>query len=281
MANKESGKALAEALKHNSVLTALDVSNNTRYTHLLDGPGFAQELAIGIKDNGALSCEDGRCYHEWQLNPRFGARKQCQSCRGNLQELSLAEVALKYGASEDKVLEGMGCDICSTAMNSRNKWPVHHCASEDCDWDMCNECFDTPEYKYISTDPGIKGQEEDPGVQFDNVVCLHCNKPKDQHSNKGAMTSLNLASNNLRAEGAKVVAEAIKVTKCTPAIILVSFSRPSGFSISCCCLLLSAGYEGPIRRKCHGQPHWQGAVRQAPEDNALQAQPCFSLRYRR
>jgi hypothetical protein len=33
------------------------------------------------------------------------------------------------------------------------------------------------------------------------------------------MTSLNLASNDLYAEGAKIVAEAIKVTKCTPAII--------------------------------------------------------------
>jgi hypothetical protein len=71
------------------------------------------------------------------------ATKQCQSCRGNLQELSLAEVALKYGASEDITLRMSHCDICSTAMNSRKKWPVHHCASEDCDWDMCKECFDT------------------------------------------------------------------------------------------------------------------------------------------
>jgi hypothetical protein len=44
---------------------------------------------------------------------------------------------------------------------------------------------------------------------------------------KGAMTSLNLASNNLEAEGAKIVAGAIKVTKCTPAIILEPFSCPS------------------------------------------------------
>jgi hypothetical protein len=57
----------------------------------------------------------------------------------------------------------------------------------------------------------------------------------------GAMTSLNPASNMLYAEGARIVAEAIKVTKCTPAIILVSFSCPSDFSINCCCLLLSAG----------------------------------------
>jgi Ran GTPase-activating protein (RanGAP) involved in mRNA processing and transport len=60
-------------------------------------------------------------------------------------------------------------------------------------------------------------------------------------ADNGAMTSLNLASNGLGAGGAKVVAEAIKVTECTPAIILVPFSCPSDFSINCCCLLLSAG----------------------------------------
>jgi hypothetical protein len=38
------------------------------------------------------------------------------------------------------------------------------------------------------------------------------------------MTSLDLSSNNLFAEGAKIVAEAIKVTICAPAIILVPFS---------------------------------------------------------
>jgi hypothetical protein len=66
------------------------------------------------------------------------------------------------------------------------------------------------------------------------------------HKDKGAMTSLNLASNGLGAGGAKVVAEAIKVTLCTPAISMAPFSSPSGFSNNCCCLLLSAGYEGTI-----------------------------------
>jgi hypothetical protein len=60
----------------------------------------------------------------------------------------------------------------------------------------------------------------------------------------GAMTSLNLALNGLRAEGAKIVAEAIKVTMCVPAIIMAPFSCPSDFSINCCCLLLSAEYGG-------------------------------------
>jgi hypothetical protein len=60
----------------------------------------------------------------------------------------------------------------------------------------------------------------------------------------GAMTILNLSANRLGASGAKIVAEATKVTKCTPAIFLVPFSCPSDFSINCCCLLLSAGYGG-------------------------------------
>jgi hypothetical protein len=58
------------------------------------------------------------------------------------------------------------------------------------------------------------------------------------------MTALNLASIELGAEGAKIVAEAIKVTKCTPEMVLEPFSCPSDFSINCCGLLLSAGYEG-------------------------------------
>jgi hypothetical protein len=78
----------------------------------------------------------------------------------------------------------------------------------------------------------------------------------DAIRNNGAMTSLNLASNDLGAEGAKIVAEAIKVTKCTPAIILAPSSCPSDFSINCCCLLLSAGYEGTIVLESCKQQYW-------------------------
>jgi hypothetical protein len=45
----------------------------------------------------------------------------------------------------------------------------------------------------------------------------------DAIKDMGAMTSLDLSRNRLKAEGAKIVAEAIKVTKCIPAIILASF----------------------------------------------------------
>jgi hypothetical protein len=78
--------------------------------------------------------------------------------------------------------------------------------------------------------------------------------------NNGAMTSLNLASNYLGSRGAKIVAEAIKVTKCTPAISMAPFSCLSVFSNNCYCLLLSAGYGGidqagyqqQLHRGCRG-----------------------------
>jgi hypothetical protein len=56
LGTKEAGKVLGEMLKVNSVLQELDLSDNIVLKHNGgDAPGFAQELAIGIKDNGALS----------------------------------------------------------------------------------------------------------------------------------------------------------------------------------------------------------------------------------
>ena len=62
----------------------------------------------------------------------------------------------------------------------------------------------------------------------------------------GAMTSLNLALNYLRADGAKIIADAIKVIKCAIAVVLAPFSYSSDQWLNFCCLLLSAGYEGNI-----------------------------------
>ena len=60
--NKESGKALADALKENSTLRELDASNNYyRYeSNSSDGPGFAQELAVGVAASGAITRLDLR-----------------------------------------------------------------------------------------------------------------------------------------------------------------------------------------------------------------------------
>jgi hypothetical protein len=53
LCNREAGKALSQMLTVNTVLTELDVSNNTGRA-ARDGPGFAKELSSGIRDNGAI-----------------------------------------------------------------------------------------------------------------------------------------------------------------------------------------------------------------------------------
>jgi hypothetical protein len=78
-----------------------------------------------------------------------------------------------------------------------------------------------------------------------------------------AMTSLNLASNYLDADGAKIIAEAIKVIKCAIAVVLAPFSYSSDQWLNCCCLLLSAEYGGPIAAVVEGQQachprRWKG-----------------------
>jgi hypothetical protein len=58
LCTKEAGKALSQMLAANSTLKELDLSDNQSPagdTSARDGPGFSQELAVGIKDNGALS----------------------------------------------------------------------------------------------------------------------------------------------------------------------------------------------------------------------------------
>jgi hypothetical protein len=58
---KEAGKVIGDMLKSNSTLKELDLSSNYDYhAGATDGPGFAQELALGIKDNGALKKIDAR-----------------------------------------------------------------------------------------------------------------------------------------------------------------------------------------------------------------------------
>jgi hypothetical protein len=60
--------------------------------------------------------------------------------------------------------------------------------------------------------------EPPPGAKPEGVIALANTSPDMR-----VMTSLDLSRNHLEAEGAKIVAEAIKVTECIPAIILASF----------------------------------------------------------
>jgi hypothetical protein len=164
------------------------------------------------QDMRALACKSGTFYHEWVLNPNFHGT-------GPVLEASREEVSAQLGR----------------AVKGRARKAVV----------APQPPLPPRQYKYVSIAPDVYGQDDDPDLSKSHQ-CLRCGQHKSMHSVKGAMTSLNLTSNKLGPEGAKIVADAIKVTKCTPAIILEPFSCPSDFSINCCCLLLSAGYEGTI-----------------------------------
>jgi hypothetical protein len=69
----------------------------------------------------------------------------------------------------------------------------------------------------------------------------------DAMQDMGTLTSLNLSANELRAEGGKIVAEAIKVTNCAIAVVLTPVLCPSDHWLNCCCLLLSNRITGHYR----------------------------------
>jgi hypothetical protein len=74
----------------------------------------------------------------------------------------------------------------------------------------------------------------------------------------GELTSLNLSANYLSGyleNGAKIFADAIKVTKCAVAVVLAPFSCPSDHWLNCCCLLLFTGYRGHIVGKSPPEQH--------------------------
>jgi hypothetical protein len=85
----------------------------------------------------------------------------------------------------------------------------------------------------------------------------------------GALTSLNLSSNYLKVEGAKIVAEGMKVTNCDIAVVLVLFSCPSDHWLNCCCLLLSTGYGAIIRAQFSKQQPWQNCAGCRLEEQGL------------
>jgi Leucine-rich repeat (LRR) protein len=235
LATKEAGRALAMALATNSVLKELDVSNNldgrnAPYTQT-DGAAFAQELAVGIRNNGAISSVN-------LLKNDMGT-DQAKAMVSILKE----HPTLKYlcGNTGDETELDMSGKM-EGAADAIMLVPeiIDNGAMTSLDVSKCKLTMGTTRKDEYKT----RTDEEDYYYEVDmsGIIALS-NAIKDMR----AMTSLNLASNKLGAVGAKIVAEAIKVTKFTPAIVLAPFSCPSDFSIHCCCLLLSAGYEGNDR----------------------------------
>jgi hypothetical protein len=92
-------------------------------------------------------------------------------------------------------------------------------------------------HKNLTTLCGLSGEETELDMSGKMSGAGDAIMLAPEINDNGAMTSLNLALNYVRDDGAKIIAKAIKVTKCSPAIIVVPFLCPSDFSINCCCLL--------------------------------------------
>jgi hypothetical protein len=90
-----------------------------------------------------------------------------------------------------------------------------------------------PNAKYTFGGSGWQGHPPE-GTTYPGVVAI-----ANAIADMGALTSLNLSSNILKAEGGKIVAEAIKVTNNAMAVVLVPC--PSDHWLNRCCLLLSTG----------------------------------------
>jgi hypothetical protein len=87
---KEAGTALANMLKVNTVLTELDISDCAHFTAGADGPGFAQELAVGISDNGTLLSLDLSKNNIGGHNGEPGVHALAKMLNGTLQKLNIS-----------------------------------------------------------------------------------------------------------------------------------------------------------------------------------------------
>jgi hypothetical protein len=167
-------------------------------------------LADAIADMGALSCNDGRHYHEWEVNGSpvlfknsytvtwgggLGIRKEPTQGAEEIGEVSAGTTV--EGLKEDG-------DWLQIQHEGLVGWTVLR------DGDGKNYTPKMQHFKYISSAPDVQGQDDDPSVPISNGMCQRCGNPKCQHTAKGAMTKINISSNDLRAEGGKALAAGLK-----------------------------------------------------------------------
>jgi hypothetical protein len=205
----EAGKILSEMVATNTVLKELDLSSNNfgpSYALKGDGPGFVQEFAVGIRDNGAMMVL-------------------------NLANKQLGKLVLPEGWSE-KPGNGSVNTHCSaygyTHTDGREQKRAPEGAKQEGIVALANAIPDMRALMFLDISEnslcaagakalaeGLKGNQIMTEL---NISSNDIGKPgaialADAIPDMGAMTSLNLASNDLGAEGAKIIAACL--SKCT------------------------------------------------------------------
>eukprot|EP00935_MAST-01C_sp_MAST-1C-sp1_P000641 g641.t1 len=210
LATKEAGKALADALATNSVLKELDLSKNAweyyRYDDVhADGPGFAKELAVGLSTNGALVSAN-------LLNNDIGIEQARNLATVLKEHATLKSLCGNKGDEEELKMsgKGMGADgaimlapeIVANGALEKLLMGANGFKGAEAGKALGDAIATNTVLKELDISGGLlTSQQCDVEFVKEFSVGLGAN---------GALTSLNLASNCLEAEGARHFAEAIK-----------------------------------------------------------------------
>jgi hypothetical protein len=197
-------KVLTEGLKGNQIMTELDISSNSM------GKAGAMALANIIPGMRAMTRLD---ISKSQLGDA-GTKALAEGLKGNqiMIELNISSNGMgKLGAiALADIIPGMGTLSIANVMGNRvGKEYLSKLQkimrSKPSLISLCGMADD-------ATEADLSGLRMD----ADDAIVLAAELP-----DKGALTSLNLSSNNLKAEGGKIVAEAIKVTRTNNAMAVV------------------------------------------------------------
>jgi hypothetical protein len=133
-----------------------------------------------------LACADGKLYCEWQFNA-----KQAPVCKqGHMMSgpVSASMQGHTYWCCDNaETYGGKGCNSGLTDFgDALTAGHIKKFSCRQCDYDLCIKCAPMHTTKYTCTDPGINGQNNKPTTSVG--ICVHCNKPKDRHHAKGAIS---------------------------------------------------------------------------------------------
>jgi Leucine-rich repeat (LRR) protein len=226
--NTNDTKILAPAIRDMRALTKFDISSNG-----LRAEG-GKALAAGIKGNQVVTELN---ISSNQMGHNVNANTDTSGIIAIADAISDMGALTKFGISENSLCVE-GTKVLAAALKGNQVMTELNVADNDMD-----------------LIPEIRREE------MSGIVAL-----ADVISGMTALTSLNLSSNYLEAEGAKIVAEAIKVTNCAIAVVLAPFPCPSDHWLNWYCLLLSTGYEGVdvaeyVCQWAEGGRGWQGPGR--------------------
>jgi hypothetical protein len=203
LATKEGGKVLAEALAGNLTLKELDVSSNNwskddgRDTG--DGPGFAQELGIGLKDNGALSKLDASNNDMFGRKDKSAIQAWADALKSNssLLELNLAKTNMRGDDAKifaDGIRDNGALSVLNLASNNLGELVLPD------GWSIWYEGESYEKYAHLDG----REQTDHPG-RPDGIIAV-ANAIKDM----GALSSVNVLSNVIPVEQAQ---ELVKIMR--------------------------------------------------------------------